>query len=117
MPVILHAKKVYKNIYVFGRKLSKGDKLGIHSKAQEYALRLIELGIESALRPKNEKLEYIKALRLKTETLKHIIRSEYELKIISEKQYLIITEDLQNISMMTNGWIKSIETQTPPKAG
>lgn len=72
------------------------------------------MSIESAFRPKLEKLQYLKEVRLKTEVLKHLIRTEYELKIIPEKQYLLLAENLQNISMMANGWMKSI-TQNPPQ--
>ena len=40
--------------------------------------------------------------------LKHLIRLEHELKIIPEKTYLAISHLSEDISMMANGWLKSI---------
>ena len=93
--------------------MPKRDKLGIHKIIEEKCLLILSNSIDSALRSKSEKLEILCALRRDIETLKHLIRLEYELKIIKEKTYIYIAEILQNISMMATGWHKSVQTQNP----
>lgn len=51
-------------------------------------------------------------LRVRLESLKHLIRIEHELGIITEKTYIEIQTCLQEGSKMTNGWIKYI-TKNP----
>lgn len=56
----------------------------------------------------SQKLGALENLRLKIEVLKHLIRTEHELRIIEEKTYLRLAEQLVEISKMTNGWINFV---------
>lgn len=69
--------------------------------------------IKASLAPKTEKSELLKEVRTNLEVLKHLVRTEYELKIITEKQYISAESQLIETSKMTNGWIKYL-TQNPP---
>ena len=71
-------------------------------------MELLSLSVESAFTPKIQKKFILEKLRIKTEVLKQIIRTEYELRIIEEKIYLRLSEQLIEISKMTNGWINFI---------
>ncbi len=93
--------------------MPKQNKLGIHKVLEEYTLRIMTLLIDSALRSRQNKLETLNQARRDIEVLKHLIRLEYELNIIKEKPYINLSHMLQSISMMTTGWIKSLETQKP----
>ncbi len=93
--------------------MPKQNKLGIHKKVEEYVLRILTLLIDSALRSKQDKIQTLNQARRDIEVLKHLIRLEYELNIIKEKQYIILAQILEKISMMTTGWIKSFGTQKP----
>ena len=93
--------------------MPKQNKLGIHKTIEEYILRILTLLIDSALRSRQDKIQTLNQARRDIEVLKHLIRLEYELNIIKEKQYIILAQMLENISMMTTGWIKSLGTQKP----
>jgi len=95
--------------------MPKRDKLGIHKTIEEKCIIILSNSIDSALSPKEDKIMKLGKLRREIETLKHLIRLEYELKIIKEKTYIYIAEILQKISMMATGWHKSIQTQNPRK--
>jgi hypothetical protein len=62
---------------------------------------------------KEKKLPYLQHGRLVTEKIKHLVRMEYEMQIISEKSYITIAELLVEISKMINGWISYIQTKPP----
>jgi hypothetical protein len=110
-------RKLYAYIYLIGNKLPKRDKLGFHNYIEKEFLKTFSLIISASLEPKPEKIVLLKQARIKIETLKQLIRIEYELKIISEKIYLQIELKLQEISKMTNGWLKYSQTQNPPLGG
>jgi hypothetical protein len=113
IPVIHNLRKLYAFIYSIGNKLSKRDKLGIHNHIEKELLKIFSLLINASFESKLEKIISLKKARLQIETLKQLIRMEYEIKIIPEKTYLIIELKLQEISKMTNGWLKYMETQNP----
>jgi hypothetical protein len=95
--------------------MPKRDKFGIHKIVEERCILILSNSIDSALSSKNSKIELLGKLRRDIETLKHLIRLEYELNIIKEKTYLSLAHILQDISMMATGWHKSVQTQNPRK--
>ncbi|HEY4498471.1 MAG TPA: four helix bundle protein [Candidatus Paceibacterota bacterium] len=102
----MHAiRMLHLEIYRIGKKLPKGDKLGIHAEVERKCFKLLSCSIEAAYRPRKEKTETLVELRLTTEVLKNIWRTECELGIVDEKTYLRIAEKMVEISKMTNGWI------------
>jgi hypothetical protein len=105
IPIIHTIRLLYKDLYCISNKLSKRDKLGIHSVVESLCLELLSLAIESAFRPMSSKLNSLEILRIKTEILKHLIRTERELMIIDEEKYLKLEGELIMISKMANGWI------------
>lgn len=76
-------------------------------------LDILKNSIDAGLLDKNKKLDKILIIRRDTETCKHIVRIEYELKIISEEFYIKTIQDLEKISIMANSWIKYIESRNP----
>lgn len=110
-------RKLYAYIYLIGNKLPKRDKLGLHNYIEKEFLINISFLISASLESKIEKIITLKKARAQIETLKQLIRIEYELKIITEKVYLKTEENLQEISKMTNGWSKYTETQIPTSVG
>ena len=71
-------------------------------------IEILSLAIESAFRPKSVKLNSLEMLRIKTNVLKNIVRTEYEIKVIDMRTYIRISEQLVEISKMTNGWINFV---------
>ncbi len=70
------------------------------------------LTIDATLRPPHEKSAIVQTVRRNTETVKHLIRAEYELAIISEKTYMHQIRLIEKVSMMATGWYKSIINKT-----
>lgn len=113
IPVVHKVRKLYADIYVIGNKLPKRDKLGINNHIEKEVLSILSLLINASFEQKVEKIIILKKTRIQVETLKQLIRTEYEIKVIPDKYYLKLEENLQEISKMTNGWLKYTETQNP----
>ena len=115
MPIIHDIRILHKDIYSTSEKLSKRDKLGIHTIIESLCLEILSLSVESAFKPRNQKKPVLEGLRIKLEILKHLVRTEHELKVIDAKTYLRLGEQIVTISKMVNGWINSLPaiTQNP----
>lgn len=74
---------------------------------------MLLLAVESAFKPKHQKKIPLEELRIKIEILKHLVRTEHELEIIDSRTYLRLSEQLIEISKMTNGWLNFV-TQNGP---
>jgi hypothetical protein len=114
--LLRHIKKVYGILYKIGKTIPKSDKLGIHKTIEDCNLLLLEEILSAALKKGLEKIPHLQHARLIVEKIKHLVRIEYDLRIISEKSYIEIAEPLVEISKMIHGWIiYNAEKQNPPK--
>ena len=97
-------------MYQTGNKLTKRDKLGIHAEIESIALLALRDIISASLSLKVEKQGMLERARTSLEVLKHLVRTEHELKIIDQKTYLHIEELLIETSKQLNGWLKYLQT-------
>ena len=96
----------YKKIYFINNQIPKKDRFGIYLKIENLCLEILNLIISASLETKENKLLLLKSARIKIEVLKKLIRISCELQIITNKIYINLELDLQEISKMTNGWIR-----------
>ncbi|OHA18785.1 MAG: hypothetical protein A2664_04735 [Candidatus Taylorbacteria bacterium RIFCSPHIGHO2_01_FULL_46_22b] len=108
MPIIHCISILYKELYATADKFPKQHKLGIHAEILRQSLKILSLAVEAAFKSKFLKLPILEKLRIEIEILKHLVRTENELKIIDTKIYLRLSEQLVEISKMTSGWLKFI---------
>ena len=102
--------QVYASLYQTGNKLTKRDKLGIHAQIERIALLALRDIIHVSLSSKAQKQVILEQARTSLEVMKHLIRMEYELKIIDQKTYLRIEGLLIETSKQLNGWLKYLQT-------
>jgi hypothetical protein len=105
-PLVHKICEFYKKIYALGIKMPKRDRFGIYLKAESVCLEIIDLSISAAFARKQNKLRILENARIKIEILKRLMRLANELSVITQKDYLQLENSLQEISRMTNGWIK-----------
>lgn len=116
---MVHAlRNLYKEVYISTGKVSKRDKLGIYAEIERKVLNTFSLIISAVYKNKTEKYPVLEQARIQIELTKQLIRTAYEIKSLEERNYLRFAGMLQEISKMTNGWIKYLEThnttQNPP---
>lgn len=98
--------ELYKDIYSFADKIPKRDRFGIWAKVESTCLEIFESTIEAAFAAKLEKSRPLITARTKIEILKRLIRLTRDLKILEDKPYLHLEEQLQRISKIVAGWLK-----------
>jgi len=105
-PLVHKVCEFYKSIYALSQKIPKKDRYGIYLKIENICLDTFYLTINASLETKDKKLPLVNEMRIKIEILKRFIRILKELNIIEDRVYLNLEICLQEISKMTNGWIK-----------
>ena len=113
LPIIHAIRILHKDLYSISGKFSKRDKLGIHSLVEAQAISILSLTVESAFKSRSQKQPLLETLRVNIEVLKHLVRTENELAIVDFKTYIRLSEQLVEISRMTNGWINYIAQKEP----
>ena len=109
IPVIHNFSEFYTFLYSVGSHIPKRHLLGLWEKIEERALRVFSLLIEAAFASQYERRAPLYRARIIIEILKRLIRTAYQLTIISEKQYVALFLRLVPISKMVSGWIKYME--------
>ena len=104
---------LYKNVYIFGSKIPKRDKLGIQLKIESACLEMLRLSLDAALRGMEAKVPIVKELRIVIEVTKQLIRISHELNIVNQQKYIVLEGRLQEISKMTSGWINYLAQKGP----
>lgn len=61
------------------------------------------------------KIQYLTAIIGKTDLLKFFLQIGWENKLLDEKRYLGLSQELQEIGRMLGGWKKGLEAKLPPK--
>lgn len=69
---------------------------------------MLGLAIEAAFTPRSAKKSALEKLRIKTEVAKHLVRTEHEIGVIADTQYITVEAQLVEISKMAGGWIRSL---------
>ena len=98
--------ELYKKFYILSSKSSKRDKLGIYLRIENICLDVFHNVVVAAFSSKELKLQALNSVRVKIEVLKRLLRVAHELNIVQKNKYIELELDLQEISKMTNGWIK-----------
>lgn len=75
----------------------------------------MELLFTASYLNKEQKLPYLKRAAIKLDLLKFFLQVSWELKVLNNKNYIILSEKLDEIGKMLGGWIRGIQKETPPK--
>ena len=78
-------------------------------KIENLILDSLELIFSAATAETEEKRKLLKKASLNVDLLKILIRLCKEVKVLDDKKYLKLQEELQEIGKMTGGWLKSIK--------
>ncbi|MFA6423551.1 MAG: diversity-generating retroelement protein Avd [Patescibacteria group bacterium] len=106
-PIILKTYDLYKSIHVIVRLFPREEKYTLGEKIKEALTNILELFIEAEFCPKNLKGAILEKASVRLDFLKLLIRMSYDLKLINEKRYISIEENLQEIGKMLGGWLRS----------
>lgn len=100
---------LYKSIYELIKKFPKGDKYNLGNELKSFNLQILKLLIVAESAKRDWKQPLIEKASNKLGLLKILVRLAFDIKIIDQKKYLKLQEQLQEIGRMLEGWLKSLK--------
>jgi len=91
--------------------LPKTSRYALGSKIDNLFLETIEFILMAANSGATGKQEHLQKASDKLDLLKFFLQIAWEVKAISDKKFLLLSEHLNEIGRMLGGWIKQVKTQ------
>ena len=112
MPVIQRFIAVYKIWDELRNNFPKKSRYKLGVKIDELFLDTIELLFMAGSLGRAHKLPALQKASGKLDLLKFFMQMSWEIKILNDKKYIILSSHLSEIGKMLGGWKKHIENKT-----
>jgi len=112
LPVLDQSKLVYKNWLEVHRNIERTARFGIGIKIDNLFLEILELIRKAAYTSINKKLVLLEAASDKIDSLRFFFQLLWETHFVSNKQYISIGAEIENIGKIIGGWKKDIISKT-----
>lgn len=113
--VIVREKEAYRLWRSIHRNFPKTERFGIGQNIEQTFLRILEYSFIAAYLPKEQKAPMLGQIISRLDILKFFTQIAWESDIIPEKQYIILSEKLNEIGRMLYGWKNGLTSKTPAK--
>jgi hypothetical protein len=106
-PIFTKTYELYKNFYVNLSSFPKKDRYTLGQKCETVLLDLLETIIIASNLSKQEKLPVLRKASVDIDLLRVFFKLGKDLKIIENKKFIALDNDINEIGKMVGGWIKS----------
>ena len=113
MPIIQRFISVYKLWDEFKNHFPKKSRYAIGTKIDSLFLDTIEFLFIASYLGKEQKLPILQKAGGKLDLLKFFLQISWELKVLDNKKYTVLSEQLNEIGKMLGGWIRQFIKETP----
>lgn len=107
-PVFQKTYDLYKILHEMVKKYPKGDRYSLGEKTQQKVLDLLESITKAGHAKKEWKVSFLDQGITTSDLVKVLIRLGYDTHCLSQKQYILLQERLQEIGRMLGGWKRSV---------
>ena len=115
MPTIQKLIAAYKLWNEYFDHLPKKSRYTIGSKVDLLFIETAQLLFTASALPKEQKLSVIQKAVINFDLLKFFLQIAWEIKVLENKKYVAISEQLSEVGRMIGGWHKQLTNQTPLK--
>lgn len=114
MPVIEHFVSLYKLWYGYRDNFPKKSRYTLGDKMDSVFVEVLELLFVASYQSKEEKLPTIEKTLRDVDILKAFARVAWDLRILDNQKFIVLSAGLQDIGKMLGGWRKGVQSKTPP---
>ena len=115
LPIIQKFVQTYKLWDEFKNHFPKKSRYTLGAKIDTLFIDAIELLFIASYLGKEQKLPYLQKAGGKLDLLKFFLQIAWELKVIDNNKYIILSKQLDEIGKMIGGWIKGLQSKTLAK--
>ena len=109
VPLFQKTYDFYKLFYLYLDNFPKKSRETLTGKIESTILGLLEDITKADFAKQTAKLNYLIGASAKLDFLKVLIRLTFDLKLIDQKKYIFLEDNLQEMGRMLGGWIKSLK--------
>ncbi len=111
LPVLEKTKDTYKLWYNYRDSFPKKSRYTLGDKIDRLFLDILELLNLATYQKVEDKLLTLTKTILKLDALKFFLMISWEVKLLDNQKYIILSEHLQELGRMIGGWKKGLETK------
>jgi len=104
--------KFYVLLHEMVGKFPKRERHSIGQDCEQTALQLLRLMFRANDQHGRQRLALLHEIDTELKMLKMFVRLAFDVKAVSDRQYLDLQASLQEIGKMLGGWIKQTQTET-----
>lgn len=101
--------QTYKFWDEFKNHFPKKSRYTLGSKIDSLFIDTIELLFTASYLSKEQKLPYLQKAGAKIDLLKFFLQIAWELKVVDNNKYILLSRQLDEIGKMVGGWIKGMQ--------
>jgi hypothetical protein len=111
LSILEHLVASYKLWHEIKSHIQKSSRYTLGEKIDNLFIETLELIFIAQYLSKPQKLPALEKANTKFDALKFFLRILWEIDDISKKQYLVISEKLNEIGRMLGGWLRKLEAE------
>lgn len=115
LKVIEHMLGVYKTWYGYRDSMPKKSRYTLGDKIDSRFIQVLEFLYVASYQGQAEKMPTLQKALSGIDTLKFLLRIAWELHILDNKKYEIISLGLDEAGRQTGGWLRGLQTKTSAK--
>ena len=112
MPVLEKAKTAYKNWLETNRNVERAARFSLGLKIDNLFLEILELIRKAAYTPINKKMLMLEEVAGKIDSLRFFFQLLWEAHLVSNKQYVSLGAEIEDIGRIIGGWRKGLFSKT-----
>ena len=94
--------------------MARTERFGIGGRIDFLCLELLESLRKAAYARAQDKVGFLSEAILKADALRFFLQLAWETALITNKQYIPLAQEVEEVGRMTGGWRKGLLTKTPP---
>jgi len=110
--VLEKAKLAYRKWTELHRNIERTARFGIGAKTDNLLLATLELIRKAVYTPINKKIVLLEEVSDKIDSAKFFMQLLWEMRLISNKQYVWLETDMQDLGRIVGGWKKGLLSKT-----
>lgn len=115
LPILHKLIETYKLWQEFLPNFPKSSKYTLGEKIDRLFVEVLEFIFSATYLQASKKLDCANKASIKLDLLKFFLRIVWEIKVLDNKKYILISEKLDEIGKMLGGWIRQIKEKLPPE--
>lgn len=103
---------MYKKWVEIHRNIERTVKFGLGAKIDNLFIELLELLRKSVYTPANKKIVLLEEASNKIDSSRFFLQLLWEMRLVSNKQYILLETDIQDLGKIVGGWKKGLLSKT-----